>query len=456
MYNAVIETGLIFLIVFTPFAFGAVHIWAYTIMELTVLFLVCLWLIKMIVTEGRIRIPRTPLNITIILFICLILFQLIPLPETILKIISPNTQQLYTETYGAINPNQLDNHPTVQLNNTISLNPYVTRAELLKMLSYIGVFFLIIGNITTREQKNRLLTAIIATGFLLSVFGLIQHFTWNGKIYWFRELTHGGSPFGSFINKNNFAGYITLIIPIALGTLMMRKDRGVKMLFGFMAVVMATALFLSLSRSGIFAFLGAMAFMGFLILFTRFEGGSKKGILIIGGFLVALFVYLVYIGIDPVIDRLATLKEKETYLQEERWVVWNTTAEIVRDYPLAGTGLDTFESVFPRYQPLEVSGHRWLDAHNDYLQFLAETGIVGSIIALTFFILFFKKAFSSLNRPEPGTQDYLLIGLLASVVGFLLSIIFTFNTHIPANALLFVFILGMSVELTWRRGIDSQ
>jgi O-antigen ligase len=229
---------------------------------------------------------------------------------------------------------------------------------------------------------------------------------------------------------------------------MMRKDKAVKMLFGFMAVVMATALFLSLSRSGIFAFLGAMAFMGFLILLTRFEGGSKKGVLIIGSFLVALFVYLVYIGIDPVIDRLATLKEKETYLQEERWVVWNTTAEIVRDYPLVGTGLDTFESVFPRYQPLEVSGHRWLDAHNDYLQFVAETGIVGSLMALTFFMLFFKRAFSSLNSPEPRTQNYLLIGLLSSVVGFLLSIIFTFNTHIPANALLFVFILGMIMKLS--------
>jgi O-antigen ligase len=193
---------------------------------------------------------------------------------------------------------------------------------------------------------------------------------------------------------------------------------------------MATALFLSLSRSGIFAFLGAMAFMGFLILCTRFEGGSKKGVLIIGSFLVALFVYLVYIGIDPVIDRVATLKEKETYLQEERWVVWNATAEIVRDYPLVGTGLDTFEAVFPRYQPLEVSGHRWLDAHNDYLQFLAET------------------AFSSLNSPEPRTQNYLLIGLLSSVVGFLLSIIFTFNTHIPANALLFAVIFAMIMKLS--------
>jgi O-antigen ligase len=451
IFDTVIETGLIFLIVFTPLAFGAVHIWAYTIMELTVLFLVTVWLIKMIVAEGKIRIPKTPLNIPVILFICLILFQLTPLPEAVLNIISSNTQHFYTETYKAVIPDQPTGHPAVQLSNTISLYPYATKTELLKILTYIGVFFLIIGNIFTDRQKNRLLTAIIATGFLLAVFGLIQYFTWNGKIYWFRELTHGGSPFGPFINRNNFAGYIILIIPVALATLMVRRDKSIKILFGFMTVVMATALFLSLSRGGIFAFLGAMGTMVLLLLFLRYEGGSKKGLLIVGGFLISLLLYLAYIGIDPVIDRVATLTEKETYLEQVRWVVWNATAEIVRDYPFVGTGLDTFEAVFPRYQPLEVSGLRWLDAHNDYLQFMAETGIVGSLIALTFFILFFKRIFSSLNNSEPRIQNYLLIGLLSSVVVFLLSIMFTFNTHIPANALLFAVILSMAVKLSTER-----
>ncbi|MFQ5901191.1 MAG: O-antigen ligase family protein [Thermodesulfobacteriota bacterium] len=450
--NNIIETGLILLIVFTPFALGSVHIRAYTLMELTVLLLVVIWFIKMI-NQGEICIPKTPLNIPILLFICLIFFQLIPLPEYILKVISPNTHRIYSDTI-----NSLSTASTTGLANSLSLYPYATKTELLKFMSYIGVFFLIIGNITTGRQINRLIMAIVITGFLVSIFALIQSFTWNGKIYWVIEFTRGASPFGPFINKNNFAGYINLIIPVALSMFMMKRDNNKKALFGFMAVVMATAIFLSMSRGGVFAFSGGLIFMGFLLLFRR--GGYRKGGLILGGFLSCLLLYLIYVGIGPAIERLATLTEKETYLREQRWTVWLATTGIIRDFPFFGTGLDTFEMIFPIYKPLKIVKLRYIDAHNDYIQFVSETGIAGVLIGITFFIILFKKAFSSLNNPKLMTQDYLLIGALSSVSAFMLSITLTFNTHIPANALLFAIVLAIVVKLSGenkrRRGIKDD
>ena len=443
--DAIVEAGLMFLIVFTPFAFGAVEMWAYTVMELTVLLLVAAWVIRMLAVDGEIRIPRTSLNIPIILFVCLILLQLTPLPGAVLKVISPAALDAYTGTYRAVNAGH---HMAVRISNTISLDTHATGTELLKILTYTGGFFLVIGNITTGKQKNRLLAAIIATGFLLAVFGLIQRFTWNGKVYWFRDLTHGGSPFGPFVNKNNFAGYINLIIPVSLGMVMAERDKGKKLILGFMTVVMAAALFLSLSRGGMFAFLGAMASMGILLMLTGYEGGHRKGFAVLGAFLILLLLYLVYAGIDPVMDRIATLAEKDTYLGQRRWAVWSAATGIIRDYPLSGTGLATFEAVFPGYQPLEVSRLRWLDAHNDYIQFVAETGITGALIALAFFGILFRRAFSSLNNPEHGTRKYLLTGLLSGVVAFLLSIVSTSDIRIPADALLFAVILAMVVKLS--------
>ena len=443
--DAIVEAGLMFLIVFTPFAFGAVEMWAYTVMELTVLLLVAAWVIRMLAVDGEIRIPRTSLNIPIILFVCLILLQLTPLPGAVLKVISPAALDAYTGTYRAVNAGH---HMAVRISNTISLDTHATGTELLKILTYTGGFFLVIGNITTGKQKNRLLAAIIATGFLLAVFGLIQRFTWNGKVYWFRDLTHGGSPFGPFVNKNNFAGYINLIIPVSLGMVMAERDKGKKLILGFMTVVMAAALFLSLSRGGMFAFLGAMASMEILLMLTGYEGGHRKGLAVIGAFLILLLLYLVYTGIDPVMDRIATLAEKDTYLGQRRWAVWSAATGIIRDYPLAGTGLDTFEAVFPGYQPLEVSGLRWPDAHNDYIQFAAETGIAGALTALAFFGILFRRAFSSLNNQEHGPRKYLLTGLLAAVVAFLLSIVSTSDIRIPADALLFAVILAMVVKLS--------
>jgi O-antigen ligase len=377
-----------------------------------------------------------------------VFLQLAPLPEQVLKVISPGTPDFYAETRAAIGPAPDAAHSTIRFNNTVSLNPYATRTELFKLLAYTGVFFLVLGNITTRGQERRFLAAVIIIGFVLSVFALVQHFTWNGKIYWLRDVPRGAGPFASFINKNNFAGYINLIIPVTLGMVMARRDKSKKVLFGFMAVVMATALFLSLSRGGVFAFGGGMLFMGVFLLSTRYGGGYRKTVLLLAAFLLPLLLYLVYMGIDPVMDRLATLTERETYIKEGRWAVWAATAGIFKDYPVFGTGLDTFGSVFPAYQPPEASGLLWLDAHNDYLQLLAETGIVGTAIALGFFVLLFKRAFCALNSREHGPRSYLLAALLASVVAFLLSVVLTFNTRIPANALMFAVILAMVVKLS--------
>ncbi|HDY69045.1 MAG TPA: O-antigen ligase domain-containing protein [Candidatus Scalindua sp.] len=141
--NKIIEWGIIFLIVFTPLAFASVHPWAYTVMELTICFLVIIWILKLIIINlkktskipariGRSRstnqlinksstknlkssilnnkspysttlvnrfgFVKTPLIIPIVLFVGLVLFQLAPLPPGVLKFLSPNTYQLYKTT----------------------------------------------------------------------------------------------------------------------------------------------------------------------------------------------------------------------------------------------------------------------------------------------------------------------------------------------------------------------
>lgn len=436
-----IEAGLLLIVIFTPLAFGTVHVWAYTLFELAVLFLVSIWIIKMIY-HGEISIPSTSLNLSILAFIFLIFFQLIPIPEGIIKLVSPSTNQIYVDTINSLN---FKTHFDSSM-MTISINPDATKIEFFKMLAYIGVFYLIIGNMNTSRQINKLLMVIIITGFIISLFGLIQHFSWNGKVYWYKELTHGGIPFGPFINRNNFAGYINLIIPIALSMFVVEKDKDKKILFGFMSIVMVVALFLSLSRGGIISFVGAMVFMGCLLLFKRSK--NQKGALILGSLLVCTLIYLIYIGINPVLDRLFTLSESETYLKQGRLIVWVATLEIAKDFKMLGSGLDTFETIFPHYQPLEVSKLYWLDAHNDYIQFTAETGMVGVLIASTFFIKLFKRVFSSLNDVQSMTCNYLLIGLLSSIVAFMISIIFTFNTHIPANALLFAIVIAVAIKVS--------
>jgi len=100
--DRIIKWGLIFLIIFTPLAFGTVHTWSYTLMELTVILLLLIWLLKLIVTsknpKGTSHFVRTPLNLPILLFVLLVLLQLLPLPPKAIKHLSPNTYNLYKTT----------------------------------------------------------------------------------------------------------------------------------------------------------------------------------------------------------------------------------------------------------------------------------------------------------------------------------------------------------------------
>lgn len=441
-FTVIIEAGLMLLILFAPFAFGSVPLWANTVVELTVLGLLFVWVIKMI-REGEFAFPGTGLNLPVALFLGLVIFQMIPIGTALLGIISPATNRFYIDSFMALgNAAEFSG-----LSSTITLNSYATKVEFWRMLSYLGAFYLVIANIRTPRQIHRMISVIIVVGFLLALFGLIQYLSWNGKVFWVYEYPKGGNPFGSFINKNNYAGFINMIIPLALAFSLYAKDKGIKFLFAFMALLMAITVFLSMSRGGVFSFFASMTFMGGMLIFVKRGLGNRSLLLIAVAFGATLILYLVLIGMDPVVDRLSTLTSSETYNRDLRLPVWASTLDIIKDYPLFGTGFGTFESVFPGYRPIDVSYLHWRDAHNDYLQLLSDTGIAGFLIVTSFFVIFFKRTLRVFTCGRFEDMNFFILSLMGSVVAFLFSIIFTFNTHIPASAFLFAVILALTLRL---------
>jgi len=86
-------------------------------------------------------------------------------------------------------------------------------------------------------------------GFLVSIFAILQHLTSNGKLYWVREIRYGGMPFGPYVNRNHFAGFAELVLPLALVPLVLGRVRRERWpIVGLFAVLPIGALFLSASR----------------------------------------------------------------------------------------------------------------------------------------------------------------------------------------------------------------
>jgi len=494
-----IEGGLLFLIIFTPLAFGTVHIWSITVMELLVAFLVILWMIKslniqrlkddylinynrdgggqVLLSSSRLGLVKTPLNIPILLFIALVVFQLTPLPPSALKLISPGTYQLYSETLPHAWPaSELkgteESAPEIRKSGwrRLSVYPGATKGGLLKLLSCAAVFFLVVNNLKTKRQLGRMAMTIIGVGFIISLVGILQHLSGTGKIYWFRDASYSNF-FGTYVNRNHFAGYVGLALGLALGyflTLERQPARigfpGIseygpqrseevgpkRVLLGFLIVIMMGAILLSASRGGVVSVMVALALYSFLLGIRR--GPRKKGraVPIILSFVLAL---VVWVGKGPSLSRLSTLFEP-SIIENTRPVIWRDTMGLVGHFPILGTGLGTFRHIYPAYQT--VSFPRLFNhAHNDYVELVAEMGLAGFLLAIG--ALGFTLAWSIrrwFRRRDPYAVG-LALGAFTAVAAFLVHSLVDFNFHIPANAMAFSAVLGIlvsSVHLNSRRG----
>jgi len=412
------------ILIFSVLLFGSINTWAFAIVGTIIVLFFNGWLYqnKDIIHVhsglwGKIQIIST----TGFIFLCL--FQVIPLPLSLIKILSPSLYHLLKEMALDISF------------KTISVYPYVTINETLKIVVYLMLFIMTASLANNRDAIRKMIVILVVFGFILSCFAIIQKATWNGKIYWFVESTVG-SPFGPFVNRNHFAGFMGMVVPLGLWMVFEIRIMEKKLLYLFFSLVMTTGIFLSLSRGGIISFLLSISL--FFIL-TSIRNVKKKSVASLIGFLLILFCYLLYLGISPIIDRFATAGLTD----DSRVMVWSEAFEAFKDFPWFGTGLGTFKFVFPMYSPHGLDHTLVYDyAHNDYLQLLLETGVPG-VLFMTMFLI---SIIAIIIKFQKGRKfSPLMAGLTASMSYMIVHSVFDFNLHMPSNAMMFSVILGLIV-----------
>ncbi|HHT9154996.1 MAG TPA: O-antigen ligase family protein [Candidatus Tripitaka sp. YC43] len=470
----VIEGLILFLLVFTPLAFGARETWAITIMECISFLALATWLVKM-TCEKELVFTKLLFLIPLAIALSLILLQLLPLPARFLGLVSPGTFHLYKEAipdwpegipFNTIETTAselgiyLPSHEPPSITQTLSLYPFDTKIELLKFLTYLSIFFIVINNFVDQKALKRLTMANIFMGLFLAIFALIQYFTWNGKIYWFREQywlrgeARGFSfPFGPFTNRNHFAGYMEMIIPLTLGQLVagllqieasgkkapfkervftyFSRDIAIVTFLYSAIIIMMLSLFFTLSRGGIIALLVS------IIIFTILMPKKKR---LIPVFVILGVVFVLGISQEMVIARLLHLGSVG------RYDFWRDSLGAIRDFPIFGTGLGTFPWIFWRYQSANIEF--FVDyAHNDYIQLFVEMGLMGFLTALSLCILYFIQTISLLRiRKDPYTKA-VTHGGIASLGAIFTHSMVDFNLQIPSNALLATLIAALTLSV---------
>lgn len=329
---------------------------------------------------------------------------------------------------------------------------FLTKIELLKFSALALLFFLALQAFETLENWNAFAWFVLALGFSVSVFGILQHFTFNGKLYWFRELRYGGIPFGPYVNRNHFAGLVELIIPMGLSNLLLRADDRDRMsLLMVLTLVPIGALFLSASRGGIAAF---FLEVGLVVILALHRGHGRNQFVIGATLLLLASGFVFWLGAGRALARFEAYQKLEVS-EARRAEMLRDSWRIFMDHPFAGTGLGTLEAVFPRYETL-YDGSIVNHTHNDYVEALAESGLIGGAIGICFLAFFFRMAWARIREAKNRLELALHIGALSACCGLLAHSLVDFNLHIPSNALLFLLQAGLATSATPTRAVPRS
>ena len=429
-------------------AFGSPYPWAYIplLASSATLGVTGLWLGR------RGSGPSAVLVASLTLVFLAVIAQLVPLNASRLATLSPHAAAILRDQSVQFTLAGPASHP-------LSIDPVRTQ---LGLACFGGFALLLLGGarVLTRESATRLAGALVVLGVALAIAGIVQRATFNGRIYGVWELVQGGAPFGPFVNKNHFAGWMLMGLPVALGYLLALVARGMKgrqpgirnlvvwfsselasraVLTGFALVVMALSLVLTMSRSGITACAVALLAVG--VVAVRHESGASRR-LFAAGYLAFLAITVVaWVGLDQIAARFADVDVANI---NQRPAMWADTMRIAKDFWLTGTGLNTYGISTIFYQTSVPDAHL-REAHNDYLQLAAEGGLLLGLPVILVIVAFSREVHRRL-REDVGSIWWIRIGAVTGLLAIALQSTVEFSLQMPGNAAMFAVVAALAIH----------
>ncbi len=299
--------------------------------------------------------------------------------------------------------------------------------------------------------------ALVLSGLFRAVYGSLM--TLSGLEYgFFQEKVYGlGLATGTFIYRNHFAGYLEMCLSVGIGLLIAQLGKcysadtwrqriqvvlawilSPKMVLRLSLVLMVIALVLSRSRMGNTAFFTSILVAGIIGLILSRQASRATVILLVSLIVIDIFIVGIWFGVDKVAQRI----EETRLVTETRDEVNIYTIPYWQDFFWTGSGLGSYYTTFPHYQGSDLTNY-YDHAHNDYLEFAAETGIVGLLLLGIAVLLTLGVVLSALHRRRSSINRGMAFGVTMAITALLIHSTVDFNLQIPANAATFMLILAL-------------
>ncbi|MGE0704948.1 MAG: O-antigen ligase family protein [Vicinamibacterales bacterium] len=444
--------GVVSAVAWGALAFGAVYPWAYWSLAILCAAL-GLWAVVVLRAWED---PRTrTLGIALAVVAAGIGVQAVSLPYSIVMRLSPGVDQFLREYRLFFHPASL---------HSLSLNQQNT---LIALALFVAMSLLLVG--LTRAMRRVglewLVVQVMGFGVALAVVGVVQRaLTFNDPdplLYGFWQPARRGTPFGPYINRNHFAGWMLMALPLVVGyscgviarlapstsggwrgwvRWILSEEAGRPLLLVACALVMGMAMTLTGSRSGVAAFAVSMMVMAMFIA-RRVDSRRVRRAAI-------AYIFTLIAGVVAWGGAGATYARFELVSQDigGRLSAWSDTLRIIQDFPLFGTGLGTYRQAMLIYQT-RFRETVFAQAHNDYLQIVAEGGL---FLLIPIVFLLWVVIGTIVRRLRSGDDDaltsWIRAGAVAGLAGIAAQSLVEFTLQIPGNRVIFVVLVAIAMH----------
>ena len=439
------------LIALATLAFGAVYPWAYLPLYAAAALIGVITLVR-----GGVRARLRPFAVALVLVWLAVVVQLVPMPRGLLDVMSPRASALLNAFSVPFATGNVAAWP-------LSIDPRDTRIAAAALAAF-SLYVLGLSSQLGGDRLRQMPTALAMFAVPLALFGILtREYNTNDRLYWFWQPEQGGGDlFGPFVNRNHFGGWMLMTVCVLVGALIGHLERALEehtrrprrhiewlssghantvIRMGLAVAITIISLFWTLSRSAMTGFAIAAAAFAWLTLRRRALGTTRRAAVLAALGAVAL-AGVVWRGPARLVAWFQFPNELSVV---GRLDAWRDGWQVVRNFPLTGTGLNTYSDAMLFYQTRNRNYHL-AQAHNDYLQLLAEGGLLVAIPAAVALVLLALAVHHNLLAAEPEARGYWVragaaIGMLAVGVQEL----FEFSLQMPANSLLFCTLAALAL-----------
>jgi O-antigen ligase len=330
-------------------------------------------------------------------------------------------------------------------------------------MAYLFTFMLTLLLINTPRRLRQFAGWLVG----LAVFqALLATFLLFSGQYIFYKASGGGSAQGSFANRSQLAGFLQINLAIGIGLLFasMRSERSrnwrehlqnlagtllsSKIRLRIYLAIMVIALVLTHSRMGNTAFFASMTITGFLALALMKHSPRPLIILLASLIIIDIFIVSQWFGLEQLTQRFSDMQAEKVTLSIETNTLkrLDTTMhakQLQDDARWTGTGAGTFFTIFSAYQGDNQKGY-FQHAHNDYMEFLTDTGWVGLSILGAVIIITFLIALRAMRQRNHPLMRGMAFSSAMGIISLMIHSTTDFNFRIPSNAMLFMVILAFA------------